>query len=175
MNARDLYSSNVQSFVVMGRIFLSGNEFPKFDTYDTAITDRLVVIPFERCFVPTPKNKNERPIDAALNHRVQTDIKYRQGHYTAAPIVNTTPSTDKIWFRSNIEYTPSPGQFLTLSNLYDRHRASDRNRCSRNKLACSLSYFLALYQTEYLKSTYDSHIIIGWELPGYVVTHILNC
>uniref|UniRef100_A0A6G3MHF4 Putative helicase L207/L206 (Trinotate prediction) n=1 Tax=Henneguya salminicola TaxID=69463 RepID=A0A6G3MHF4_HENSL len=46
VNARQLYSAEIKSFVVMGRLFLSGNTLPKFDTYDQALRDRLVIVPF---------------------------------------------------------------------------------------------------------------------------------
>ncbi|KAF0987109.1 hypothetical protein HZS_3907, partial [Henneguya salminicola] len=173
MTARDLYSSNVQSFIIKARVLLSGNELPKFDTFDTAIRDRLVVIPFERRFVQNPKHKNES--------KVQTDLIYCRGlmralilnlrnspHQLLLIIPNrllslqslqepAEPNQLETWFRTNIEYMPSAGHVLPLATIYLSHCESTIDTYSRNKFAKSLSNFIALYHTEYPQSTYDTH------------------
>ncbi|KAF0987356.1 hypothetical protein HZS_5122, partial [Henneguya salminicola] len=182
MNARTLYCSQIQSFVVMSRIFLSGNELPKFDTYDIAVTDRLVVIPFERRFIRNPSHKNERNIDPQLYHRVQTEIHYPKGlmrlllnnlsvsnpHEEILTIPErlltlqpeqqqVEPNMLHMWFRTNLEYMAEPGHILRVSDLYTNYCSAHNNPMSRNKLTKALSNYVALYKNEYPNTTYDTH------------------
>ncbi|KAF0985613.1 hypothetical protein HZS_5457 [Henneguya salminicola] len=75
VNARQLYSSEIKSFVVMERLFLYGNTLPKFDTYDMAMRDRLIIVPFERRFVLIPKHKNERRMDLELVLKIKQILR----------------------------------------------------------------------------------------------------
>ncbi|KAF0986076.1 hypothetical protein HZS_5279 [Henneguya salminicola] len=182
----------------MGRLFLSGNTLPKFDTYDQALRDRLVIVPFERRFVLIPKHQHERRMDLELVLKITTNHSWRKQlmsilihrllhGFTAASVLDipirirnfSIDSENEInsfdnWLTLTISYTSEPGNVVTLNNLYSIFVNSSNKRISKVIFSKNVSNHIALYQSQYPSTRYDTHRTTEGRIRGYSHLKIQN-
>ncbi|KAF0986457.1 hypothetical protein HZS_32, partial [Henneguya salminicola] len=113
---RPLYSNIPIYFKNIATMFMSSNDIPIFDDVDQALSSRLVIIPFTRIFVETPKHKNERKIDMSLSNKIYINDEFKIGLMSSLLKMIMTVDTGKIGDKGKYrEYLAKFHNFIKLT------------------------------------------------------------